>query len=194
MSAGKSRALTGPRNDCVAIDGEEWRPVPSHKGLYSVSSLGRVRSEPRVVMRSNGFQQTVHARILRTPLNNSGTGYPHCAIQKAGVVRKCQVHRLVLEAFVGPCPAGMVACHNDGNSRNASIDNLRWDTMKANVADSIKHGVIKRGEELHSSTLKAFEVLVIRSDPRPQNQIAKAYGVTPSNISRIKSRDLWNHI
>lgn len=50
------------------------------------------------------------------------------------------VHRLVLEAFVGPCPPGMVACHNDGDSANNAVGNLRWDTVKNNIGDKYRHG------------------------------------------------------
>lgn len=51
-----------------------------------------------------------------------------------------QVHRLILEAFVGPCPAGMEACHNDGNPINNRLDNLRWDTHISNMQDMARHG------------------------------------------------------
>ena len=33
------------------------------------------------------------------------------------------VGRLVLEVFVGPCPPGMEACHNDGDPHNNWLDN-----------------------------------------------------------------------
>lgn len=50
------------------------------------------------------------------------------------------VHRLVLEAFVGPCPDGMEACHGDGDPDNNRLTNLRWDTRSANQMDSVRHG------------------------------------------------------
>ncbi len=53
-----------------------------------------------------------------------------------------KVHCLILETWVGPRPSGMVACHNDGNPGNNHIDNLRWDTQKANAEDAKKHGRI----------------------------------------------------
>ena len=49
-------------------------------------------------------------------------------------------HRLVLLAFVGECPSGMEACHNDGDPSNNNIDNLRWDTRSSNIKDQVKHG------------------------------------------------------
>ena len=37
---------------------EVWRPISGYAGLYSVSSLGRVRSEPKHVIRRNGRYRT----------------------------------------------------------------------------------------------------------------------------------------
>lgn len=190
----KSRALPGPRAEFAAIAGEKWLPVVGYEGLYSVSDLGRVRSEPRIVMRKNGLQQTVHALILRTPPNKCGTGYMECGLNKAGVLKVRLVHQLVLEAFVGPRPAGKVGCHNDGDSRNSSAANLRWDTMKANGEDSVKHGALPRGENKPNAVLTDSDVLAIRADTRMQKEIAAVYGVDKSHISRIKSRAVWNHI
>jgi hypothetical protein len=174
---------------------EEWRPVPGHEGAYSVSNLGRVRSEPRVITRSNGWKQTIPERIMRTPLNQYG--YPHIRLAVTGRGRHAGtrlVHHLVLEAFVGPRPFGTVCCHNDGDASNPRLDNLRWDTAAANSADSIKHGVLHRGERAHSSRLNAEQVLAIRADTRSHTEIARAYGVTQPHVSRIKSRHVWTHI
>jgi hypothetical protein len=51
------------------------------------------------------------------------------------------VHRLVLEAFVCPCPEGRECCHNDGDPANNALTNLRWNTRKANIEDSRRHGI-----------------------------------------------------
>ena len=50
------------------------------------------------------------------------------------------IHRLVLEAFVGPCPEGMETCHNNGVRTDNRLENLRWDTSSANNDDIVKHG------------------------------------------------------
>lgn len=62
--------------------------------------------------------------------------YPY--VRMNGNVFYC--HVLVLHAFHGPCPIGMEGCHNDGDIKNWRLDNLRWDTRSANIADSIRHG------------------------------------------------------
>ena len=36
-----------------------------------------------------------------------------------------KVHRLVLEAFVGPNPPGLECCHNNGDPSDNRVENLR---------------------------------------------------------------------
>jgi len=45
------------------------------------------------------------------------------------------IHRLVLEAFVGPCPLGKESCHEDDEPSNNQKGNLRWDVRKENMKD-----------------------------------------------------------
>lgn len=49
------------------------------------------------------------------------------------------LHKLILLAFVGPCPPGMEACHGDDVKTNNRLTNLRWDTRRANVADRYRN-------------------------------------------------------
>ena len=108
---------------------EEWRPVVGFKG-YEISSLGRVRS----------FRQSPEGRIMRP--NRITNGYLQVELRGENGARKGKlVHRLVLEAFIGPPPSdGLQACHNDGNQLNNRLDNLRWDTPAENTRDVFRHG------------------------------------------------------
>jgi hypothetical protein len=71
------------------------------------------------------------------------------------------VHRMVLETFVGPCPEGMLACHNDGNTANNPLNNLRWDTPAGNMADKDRHGTARRGIHAPNALMGADELLLI---------------------------------
>lgn len=62
-------------------------------------------------------------------------------------VRAPPIHRLVLAAFVGAPPEGLIGCHNDGNKLNNHVSNLRWDTYSSNMLDAVKHGT--RGNQTH---------------------------------------------
>ena len=50
------------------------------------------------------------------------------------------VHHLVLEAFVGPRPAGMMGLHWDDDHSNNHLENLRWGTRSDNTKDSVRNG------------------------------------------------------
>jgi hypothetical protein len=53
------------------------------------------------------------------------------------------VHRLVLEAFVGPCPIGMQCRHfPDPNPANCNLKNLQWGTPMENTEDKRVHGTL----------------------------------------------------
>lgn len=104
---------------------ERWLPVSGWEGLYEVSDRGRVRSIRRSL-------------ILQPRPNTSGHFQVGFSVNDNEVMR--QIHRLVLEAFVGPCPPGLECCHNDGDRTNNRLENLRWDTRSANQLDAVVHG------------------------------------------------------
>ncbi|MBN7395680.1 HNH endonuclease [Mycobacteroides abscessus subsp. abscessus] len=119
---------------------EQWRPVVGFEGLYEVSDLGRVRTVPRLVSMGRGYR-TVPGRIRKYG-HSTTHGYLIVGLSRPGKRRATTalVHRLVLEAFVGPCPDGMEACHFDGDKTNNRLPNLRWDTRRANQDDAIRIG------------------------------------------------------
>lgn len=105
------------------------------EGSYEVSSLGRVRSVPRIVHRQDGKPLPVKARVLKTWTDSKG--YVISTIK--GPQRK--VHRLVCEAFHGPPPPGKDQVrHLDGDPSNNHPANLRWGTAKENYSDIISMG------------------------------------------------------
>jgi HNH endonuclease/NUMOD4 motif len=173
------------------MSAEVWRPVVGFESRYIVSNHGRVKALERVVVRSTSKPYTVPECFIKTPPNKYG--YPECAPQTKGNVRTRLVHQMVLEAFVGPAKPGQVCRHLDGNPGNSRLDNLAWGTMAENSQDTIRHGRVKRGEDVHSAKLTEAQVTAIRADSRPQQSIARDYGVTQAHVSRIKSGERWAH-
>jgi len=82
---------------------EEWRSF--REGTYEVSNLGNIR---RAVP---GISTYVGRPLLPA---HSPTGYAHAAFTIGGKPVRVYVHRMVLEAFVGPCPSGHVVNHLNG--------------------------------------------------------------------------------
>ena len=101
------------------------------------------------------------------------------------------LHRLVLTAFVGPCPEGMEACHNDGTRNNNHVDNLRWDTRTNNNLDKRKHGtaVGMPGETHPMSKLSNQDVVRIKEKLKQggfkKKELAEMFHVSASTICDI---------
>ena len=106
---------------------EEWKPVVGFELMYEVSNAGDVRSIET-------------GRLLRQYINNSG--YPAISFRKgSGKSYKRLVHRVVMAAFVGPCPEGHSVNHIDCNKLNNFITNLEYVTHSANLAHAYQHGL-----------------------------------------------------
>lgn len=119
--------------------GEEWRPVVGWEGFYAVSDWGRVKSCQRVVMRSNGASYTCGERILKT--RTAGVdGLLMVSLWRGGDHTDYLVHNLVLEAFVGPRPAGLQGLRSDGDRANNRLENLHWGTRSEMMHIMVQNG------------------------------------------------------
>ena len=64
------------------------------------------------------------------------------------------VHRLVAEAFHGPCPPDMTECrHLNGARTENRPSNIEWSTKAINEHDKIAHGTLQIGDGHVSSIL-----------------------------------------
>jgi hypothetical protein len=104
---------------------EKWLPVVGYEGLYEVSDHGRVWS----IRRQQFLKPQFHPKNGKLTVTLPGNPRQHKYI-----------HHLVLEAFVGPCPAGKEACHFNDVGTDNKLTNLRWDTRSANKIDSVRNG------------------------------------------------------
>jgi len=107
------------------------------------------------------------------------------------------VHRVVLSTFRGPCPPGMTCCHNNGNTSDNNIENLRWDTPKSNKQDSFDHGTVAMGSRNGRAKLNELQVKEMRSrydSGESTRSIALAFGVSDSCAYVITRRKWWKHV
>lgn len=107
-------------------DGVRYAEPPGYPG-YAVGEDGRVAS--RWHPRKRVLQDCWH--YLRPGVN--GKGYLQVALYAEGKRRYVSVHKLVLEAFVGPCPRGLEVCHADDVRCHNHLDNLSYGTRSTNA-------------------------------------------------------------
>lgn len=169
---------------------EEWRPVKDCEGQYEVSSLGRVRSPARTVVRGGKVHNLKTRIFLCNVSSNSGPGYP--VVRLNG--RTIYVHQLVLETFVGPRPPRHEACHCNGIRTDNRAVNLRWDTPSANQNDRVTHGTSNRGERCGTAKLTESQVVEILRSPERGCEIAKRFGISQQAVCNIRKRRIWSHI
>lgn len=156
---------------------EIWRPVPGSEGAYEVSSMGRVRNQA--------------GRLLSQSIRKRGVPYRTVLLRSAlGGVRRT-VHGLVLHAFKGQRPVGLIARHLNGDASNNRDDNLNWGTVAENVADRAAHVTENAGERNHKAKLTRTQVDEIRSSHAKQSVLAQLYAVSQGNISSIRSGRIW---
>ncbi len=169
---------------------DHYLPIDGFPG-YRVSRLGEIQS--RWLKAGRHSKLTEEWRPLKPFLR---CGYPSVNLSRAGEKSAFKAHRLVLGAFVGPCPEGMVACHKDGNRENGTLSNLRWDTHKSNSNDTLLHGRRSRGANVNSKLVEQ-DVLEIRrrwAEGTALNELAAEHGVTKGNIRAIVQWHSWRHL
>lgn len=182
------------------LPGEIWKPVVGWEGQYEVSNMGRVFSVERMVSGRKRPDGSHHMRRCRARLLTPWleSGYPRVSMGSGRAEHpQPNIHRLVLEAFIGSCPDGMECCHGDGNKTNNRLDNLRWDTKTANQADRLAHGTACVGETHPNSKLTVADVRTMRerrARGEPLKSLARAYGVTTTTICDICKRHSWSHV
>lgn len=173
---------------------ETWRPIPGYGGHYEASSLGRIRVKDRVVRRKHstgGMVDFFYKGRLLSPSRATKLGHMTVHLGVDGRKLSASVHRLVLEAFVGPCPDGMEGCHEDGNPANNRPGNLRWDTHYENNQDRKRHGTYATGEAHAMAKLTDAQVSEIRSSGKRYRQVAEEYGISRSQAHRICKGQSW---
>lgn len=74
------------------------------------------------------------------------------------------------------------------------MSNLEWNTYKENNRHAKDTGLNKTiGETHHWASLNSNEVLQIFKAEGTNKEIAKKYGITPTNVSHIKTGKTWWH-
>jgi hypothetical protein len=138
------------------MSSDPWRPIADYEGLYEVSDRGEIRSLDRVLIKQNrrgGSYKAHHkGRIMR--LTPDKDGYLQVSLCKNGLIKKRKVHKIVLETFDRPCPAGQETLHGAGGvSDNRWPENIKWGTHAENEFEKLESGTAQFGSRVYGSKL-----------------------------------------
>ena len=112
------------------MEEEIWKSIKDYEGYYEVSSLGRVRSIERTIVKNDGRVTTYKERIIKPHKNNQG--YLMVSLYVGGKCKRFLVHRLVAEAFI-PNPENKPCVDHINTIRTKNeVTNLRWATYEEN--------------------------------------------------------------
>lgn len=125
-------------------EAEIWRDIPGWEGCYRASNMGRISSVERVRHQRTRHGTVVEfkrpAKVLSPGRNEKGyLVVVLCDMTRGRLPKTHRAHRLICEAFHGPCPDGHEAAHRDGTRDNNQAGNLRWLTHIENVREIPVH-------------------------------------------------------
>lgn len=173
---------------------ENWKQVVGYEGFYEVSDAGVIKGVNRVIVGRWGEQRRPE-RVLA--IHRDGHGYAHVVLCRDGRSKTTKVHRIVLEAFVGPKDDKVEACHKNGIRTDNRLCNLRWGTKSSNSDDRVKHGTAPVGENNPKSKLTNRQVMEIYDQTKlgqVYGVIADRYDVSEATVSHIACGRTWSHL
>lgn len=151
-----------------------------------------------------GYRITSFGRVIGKRFNKElkystdDIGYKRVRLYSNGKPSDIRVHRLVAEHFLENENSLPMVNHKDGNKFNAHIDNLEWVDAKENAVHASKTGLLKKGEEHHSSRFLEEEVLIfielINNGLKNSEIISKHPRATNSVLNKLRDRSRWKHL
>lgn len=154
---------------------------------------------PDYEFHSDGF---VISRVKKTPKVMSPIkmgNYVGLQLKRSdGHSEKAYLHRLICEAYNGPCPEGMECRHIDGNKNNNAASNLIWGTKDENEKDKLLHKTMLFGEKNPMAKLSENAVKDMREYRQKTGdsyaKIAEIFGVSAMTAYRAITKQSWSEV
>lgn len=179
----KNQSYWNERWVAIVFDGVE---NPPH---YEVSNYGRLRS----------FQASAEGTIIKGSVIQ---GYRSLNIRSGGKTVNRYVHKLVAEYFVShDSPLQTYVIHLDHDKLNNYSQNLRWMTKEEMIEHNrenpnLKNRIVPRRTRNYKLTESKVKIIkkLLRNDKNRLKMIAKQFGITHTQLNRIRSGENWKHV
>lgn len=178
-------------NSSTLTSKERWKEINFHTNLehpkYEISHLGRVKSY--AIDKEKG-------RLINGGNTN---GYKTITVKLGNkITQQHYVHRLVAETFLKKQHGDEhYVIHLDFDKGNNSIYNLKWVTEEELVKHNNRNPtVLKRrvtGYKLTENDVRVIKRLLASNKTR-LSMIAKRFGITHTQLNRIRSGENWGHV
>lgn len=179
-------ALTSENWVQLKIDVEGVEKPPR----YAISNFGRIKSfqgsESGTIIKGSVIQGYKSLNI-RLPKGKSFNKYIHKIVAEAFVNRPSEDHKFVI--------------HLDYEKTNNHFENLQWATKTMMVEHNRKNpNVINKVMPKNSKQYKLTETKVrlikkmLKSDSTRLKMIAKQFGITHTQLNRIRSGENWGYV
>lgn len=123
------------------------------------------------------------------------TGYHISCLTVNGKPTRFNVHKLVVDAFIGKVKCSDVIDHIDGNRENNNVKNLRIVTQSDNLKFARKRMIENGNHGFKLCEKDVIEIkLLLKNKSLSERKIAEKYSVGKSLINDIKLGYKWKHV
>lgn len=159
---------------------ELWRNIDWYKGMYQISSFGRIRS----------FKYNL-PKILKPRINKGWYLYINLCVD--GKYKSFTVHRLVAKEFLWK--SNLTVNHKNWNKLDNNIINLEWISFNDNYQHAKINNLLAMWEKNWNSKLKHSDIQNIKNkytEWKSMRFIAKEFWVSHFCISEVINNKSWN--
>ena len=158
-----------------------FKDIPNISAKYKAGSDGNIYS----------FYKS-KPRKLSAGESSNGNYKNVSVVDTEGNRKSRDIHRLICMAFHGLPPTNKhQVAHNDGNGFNNIPNNLRWDSVRNNLADKYKHGTQDVGVNNSRAAINDAELFVLRwlvdSTTLTHEEVGKILGLSRVFVSKVIS-------
>jgi hypothetical protein len=129
------------------------------------------------------------------------SGYGQFRMSSNPMDRAIGAHRAAYSLFCDGSIDGLLVCHRCDNRACVNPDHLFVGTHQDNANDASRKGRLRwsetrktnapKGERHHEAKLTWGDVIRIRSSKEPGTTLSARYGVTPTQICKIRKGKAW---